>query len=182
MQIGLVLIDLQNDYFPGGRYELHRSEQAVEQAEKILRFFRTWALPVFHVQHVHLAENAPFFVQGTEGSQIHERVSPHQGEPVIVKHAPDSFFQTNLKQELEQRKVNQLVVCGMMTHMCVDSTIRTAGNFGYNVIMIEDACATRALKWKERALSASMVQAVFAAALNKRFAEIMTASEWKRWI
>lgn len=101
---------------------------------------------------------------------------------MIVKHAPDSFFQTNLKQELEQRKVNQLVVCGMMTHMCVDSTIRTAGNFGYNVIMIEDACAARALKWEERALSASMVQAVFAAALNKRFAEIMTASEWKRWI
>lgn len=180
MKPGLILIDIQNDYFKGGKYELVNAEQAAEQAHKILDFFREKQLPIYHVRHINLKPDAAFFVPDTEGSEFYKEVSPLPGEDIIIKHKPDSFIDTNLKEELNKKQVDTLVICGMMTHMCIDTTIRSAGNHGFSVTLIEDACATRELKWGEITVSAEQVQCAYLAALNGRFAKVQNAKEWIR--
>lgn len=177
---GLLLIDLQNDYFPGGKCELHEAVAAAVQAEKVLRFFRSRKLPIFHVQHVNADETAAFFAPNTPGAEIYHSLAPLAGELVCVKRAPDSFYQTALRSQLDERGVDHLVVCGMMTHMCVDTTVRAAKNFGYGVTLVEDACATKALLWRGAVLPAPTVQAAFLAACSGKFAEVVTADAWLR--
>lgn len=179
MNSGLLLIDIQNDYFPNGKFELYRAEEAANQAKKILQPFREQGLPVFHVRHINQSPAAAFFVQDTEGVQIYKSVCPQNSEAVIVKHTPDSFYQTNLKSELDKKDIRHLVVCGMMTHMCVDTTVRAARNFGYDITLIEDACATRDLEWNNAVVPAPVVQSAFMASLSGSFAEITTADKWK---
>lgn len=179
MQTALLLIDLQNDYFPGGACELHEAEKAVSQAACILRFFRKHNRPVFHVQHINQSKDAAFFVPDTPGVQLHDSVAVQSGETLLTKHAPDSFFQTSLSAQLDAQSIRRLVVCGMMTHMCVDTSVRAAKNFGYSVTLLEDACATKDLFHRNERVPAPMVQAAFMAALDGKFAEIATAAEWK---
>ena len=178
MSLGLLLIDIQNDYFQGGKFELYQSEQAANQAKKMLQLFRAHNLPVFHIQHINHSPNAPFFVSNTEGANIHKSVSPKNGEIVIEKHTPDSFYQTTLKSELDKKGINHLVVCGMMTHMCVDTTVRAAVSLGYKITLIEDACATRELEWNNIVVPAPIVQAAFMASLNNKFANILSVDKW----
>ena len=175
---GLLLIDLQNDYFPGGKFELFQANQAVRQAEKVLLAFRRRELPVFHVQHITLNQEVPFFWPSTTGVEIHKTLAPAPGEAVIIKHAPDSFFQTSLQQDLKSKGVEHLVVCGMMTHMCVDTTVRAAANFGYGVTLLADACATKDLGWNNIEVPAPQVQAAFMAAMNGVFAEVLTTQSY----
>ncbi|KAA8680158.1 cysteine hydrolase family protein [Clostridium sp. MT-14] len=178
MNLGLVLIDIQNDYFPRGKFELSQAYQAGINASKVLAFFRKNELPVFHVQHISSEKDAAFFLPDTKGMEIHKSVFPSDGELRIMKHTPDSFFQTNLKKELDSQKVDHLVICGMMMHMCVDTTVRSARNFGYSVTLIENACATKDLIWNNTIIPASTVQATFMAALDNSFANIMDADGW----
>lgn len=175
---GLLLIDIQNDYFPGGKFELFQAEQALSQAEKILLSFRQRQLPVFHVQHVTLNKEVPFFWPNTPGVEIHKNLEPAPGEAVIIKHAPDSFFETTLQQSLVAKGIEHLVVCGMMTHMCVDTSVRAAANFGYTVTLVANACATRNLAWNNIEVPAPLVQAAFMAALNGVFAEVVGAQSY----
>ncbi len=175
---GLVLIDIQKDYFKGGKCELFQPEAAAKQAKRLLTYFRENNLPVFHVQHISQRSDAGFFIPGTEGVKIFDDVLPIGDEPIIIKHFPDSFFQTNLKELLDSHSVNQLVVCGMMTHMCIDTTVRAAKNFGYQVTLIEDACTTKDLSWKDSIIQAPVVQNTFMTSLNGRFASILSAAQW----
>lgn len=94
------------------------------------------------------------------------------GEPVVVKHAPNSFFRTNLLELLQAGKVSGLVVCGMMTHMCIDTTVRAAKDYGIPVTLLYDACATRDLEIRGHSLPAQMVHDAYMAGLNGMFAEI----------
>ena len=113
----LLLIDIQNDYFPGGKMELEGSEDAGQIAGGLLAAFREYGLPVF---------DAGFFLSNTEGSLIHRSVEPLAEEPVVIKHLPNSFRETTLLGQLRERNISGLVVAGMMTHMCVDTTVRAA--------------------------------------------------------
>lgn len=178
MKQGLVLIDIQNDYFPGGKYELEGAEKAAREAAKVLRYFRENDLPVFHVCHINIAPNPPFFSPNSKGAEFFEAVAPKDGEITIIKHTPDSFLRTHLNDELEAAGVTELVVCGMMTHMCVDTTVRSASRYGYPVTLIGDACATRNLEWHHEVIGAKEVQGAFLAALDSGFATVVTADEW----
>lgn len=178
MKTGLLLIDLQNDYFKGGKNELVQPEKAAEQAKRILEVFRKNDWPIFHVQHISTRSDAGFFAPDTIGVNFYKDVCPRGQEVVIVKHTPDSFHQTMLRDSLESQKVSHLVVCGMMTHMCIDTTVRSAKNWGYNVTLIEDACATMNLVWKEEVIPATVVQNVFCASLSGSFATIKIADNW----
>jgi nicotinamidase-related amidase len=122
----LLLIDIQNDYFPGGKMELVSPESAAANAEIVLSCFRRNKLPIIHVQHINTRAGATFFLPETEGARIHSRVSPQPGEHLIVKHAPNSFYETNLIDIVREQSVTELTVCGMMTHMCIDTTVRAA--------------------------------------------------------
>ncbi len=149
MKTALILIDLQNDYFPGGNNELENPLAAAAQARSLLDFFRLQEWPTVHIQHVSTRPGATFFLPDTEGVKIHTSIAPLAGESVIVKHFPNSFRETNLLEHLKSLGIERLVVCGMMTHMCVDASVRAAADLGYPVLLAADACATRALTYDE---------------------------------
>lgn len=178
LKIGLILIDIQNDYFKGGKYELFEPEQAALQAKKILGFFREHQLPVFHVRHINTRPGASFFLPDTVGADFHETLKPFVGEDIIIKHRPDSFQDTDLKEKLDLKNIDALIICGMMTHMCIDTTVRRANNYGYSVTLIEDACATRDLQWEGNTITASQVQHSYMAALHGTFANVCKADVW----
>lgn len=102
MTTALILIDLQNDYFPGGTMELVGAKAAVAQAARLLQAFRQRGLPVFHVQHIATRPGATFFLPGTPGAEIHRAVKPSEGEPAMVKHFPNAFRETALLESLAQ--------------------------------------------------------------------------------
>lgn len=180
MKKGLILVDIQNDYFKGGKHELTKPEQAAQQANKILTFFRQQGWPVFHVRHISTRPDADFFIPDTVGADFYKDTRPLEGEEIIIKNKPNSFTGTNLKEKLTENSIDSLVVCGMMTHMCIDTTVRAAADYGYPVILIEDACATGDLVWRGSAIPADRVHNAFMASLDGNFAGVMKAEEWIR--
>ena len=153
----LILIDLQNDYFPEGRMELEGSPEAVEQAQKLLLFFREKNRPLIHIQHLSARPGATFFIPGTEGVEIHSQVRPLPGELVIQKVFPNGFRNTPLLEHLKKEGITNLVIAGMMTHMCVDATARAAFDHGFQCTVVHNACATRALSFGEVTVPARQV-------------------------
>ncbi|HEY3362165.1 MAG TPA: cysteine hydrolase family protein [Methanosarcina sp.] len=178
MKEALFLIDIQNDYFPGGKMELVSMEEAAKKAGELLKAFRTAGKPVFFIKHMSTRSDATFFVPGTQGADIHSSVSPLPDETVIEKHFPNSFLQPELLSVFKEQEVTDLVICGAMSHMCIDTTVRAAKELGFKCTLIADACATRNLKFGEEILPAQTVHASFMAALNGMFATIMTADEY----
>jgi nicotinamidase-related amidase len=173
----LVVIDIQNDYFPGGAMALEGSEAAGAKAGAALRHFREKNLPVIHVRHLSVRPGATFFLPGTRGAEIHAAVRPAAGETVIEKNFPNSFRSTGLKDALEKQGIKNLVVAGMMTHMCVDASVRHAADLGYKVTLLGDACATRAQTYAGETVPARQVHAAFLAALNGFYAKVVNTHE-----
>lgn len=178
MKTALLLIDIQNDYFPGGRMELEGSTAASLRAGGLLALFRERNLPIIHIQHISTREGASFFLPDTAGVEIHANVSPLPGETVIQKHFPNSFRETELLARLKDAEVNRLVICGMMTHMCVDATVRAAFDHGFDCVAIHDACATRKLVFNGDVIPASQVHGAFLAALSGIYAQICASNEF----
>ena len=177
MTQALLLIDIQNDYFPGGAMELEGSAPAAAQAGKLLQAFRQKELSVIHIQHISTRPGATFFLPNTAGVQIHESVAPNSGEAVFQKHYPNSFRETRLLEHLRENQISQLVIAGMMTHMCVDTTSRAATDLGFQCVLAHDACATKALSFNGATVSAQSVQTAFLAALNGLFAKVLSVEE-----
>lgn len=177
MNTALLIIDIQNDYFPGGAMELAGSVEAGQRARKLIDAFRKKALPVIHVQHLSTRPGATFFVPGTKGVEIHPCVVPREGETIIRKNFPNSFRDTPLLQTLRDNKITRLAVAGMMTQMCVDSTVRAAADLGFECFLAHDACATKSLSFGGAAVPAESVQTAFVAALNGLFARVQSVDE-----
>jgi nicotinamidase-related amidase len=177
MNQALLLIDIQNDYFPGGAMELAGSSEAGIQAGKLLHAFRQNSLPVIHIQHISTGQNATFFLPNTKGVQIHENVAPIEGEAVFQKNYPNSFRGTPLLEHLRRQQITQLVIAGMMTHMCIDTTTRAAWDLGFHCVLAYDACATKPLSFGGITVSAEHVQRTFLAALNGLFAKALSVEE-----
>jgi nicotinamidase-related amidase len=177
MNTALILIDIQNDYFPGGKMELENSEPASERARRLLDFFRDRDLPLAHIQHIATQPTATFFIPGTEGTSVHPSVRPRTGEPVFQKHFPNAFRETPLLDHLRARSVDSVVIAGMMTHMCVDATVRAATDFGFRCLTASDACATRALTHEGILVPAANVHSAFLAALNGPYGRVATSDE-----
>ncbi|MDP4084364.1 MAG: cysteine hydrolase family protein [Bacillota bacterium] len=178
MGVALLLVDIQNDYFPKGKMELSNTMEAAMNASKLLNWFRKRNQTLVHIQHIAPKEGATFFLPDTLGAQIHQTVSPQEGETVLTKHAPNSFLNTDLYEILTSKDVKKLVICGMMTHMCIDSTVRAAKDLGFECTLIEDACATRSLKYFDQLVPSKQVHFAFISALNGTFAKVMTTKEF----
>ena len=178
MATALIIVDVQNDYFPGGSMELVGMEAAADNCARLLQSFRAAAQPLFHIQHLATRPGATFFVPDTPGCEINARVKPGDGEPVVVKHFPSAFRETELHERLQSDDVDELVICGAMTHMCIDTTVRAAFDLGYKCHVIADACATRDLAFDQHPVAAADVQATFMAALGMPFAQITSSAQW----
>ena len=172
----LLIIDVQNFYFAGGRLPLTNPVEAGLQAKALLEKFRGRKMPIFHVRHLPAGkEGSP---PRTDDPQyaIHSSVTPLAGEKVIVKHEANSFRDTPLLGELKSAGIRKLILCGMQTHMCVEAAVRAAVDFGFEVTLASDACATRALAFGGREIPAETVQAVTLAVLNRSYARVMTTA------
>ena len=177
MKIALLIVDIQNDYFPGGKNELVNSVEASLKVRKLLEAFRKKQLPVIHIQHISSRAGASYFIPDTEGVQFHENVKPLAGEIIIKKHTPNSFKNTELPDTLRIMGIDQLAICGMMTHMCIDSTTRAAFDYGLDCMVVNDACATKNLVLADKVISAENVHMSFLAALNGMFAKVVSTEQ-----
>lgn len=178
MKTALLVIDIQNDYFPGGKLALPGSVNASLQAKRLLEYFRSYNWPVIYIQHISTRAGASFFLPGTSGAEIHSNVQPLKDELVLQKHFPNSFRETNLRGILSALDASRLVICGMQTHMCIDSTTRAAFDLGYECYVVADACASRDLVYADRVISADTVHCAFLAALQGLYGKVMTGQEF----
>lgn len=177
MKKGLLIVDIQRDYFSGGKFELVGSDEALANAKTALSRFRDKGLSVFHVRHTNLREDATFLAAGTTGAEIHPALAPVGGEDIVTKHAPNAFYDTPLLGLLKGSGIDHLVVCGMMTHMCVDTTVRATKDYDFTVTLLGDACATRDLSWRGETVEADKVQKIFLASLDGIFARVIETAE-----
>ena len=176
MKTALLIIDIQNDYFPSGKMELENPLEAAKKAYQLLQCFREHKQPTVHIQHVSTRPGATFFLPGTEGTHIHDTVAHFEGEPLVQKHFPNSFHETNLYDLLKGWEVERVIISGMMTHMCVDATARAAVDLGFQLVVASDACATRALTYEDTTIPADHVHKAFLSAL-KSYGQVMTVEE-----
>jgi|GEM_PF-102003 len=174
----LILVDLQNDYFSEGRFELDNTEAAAKQAKTLLAHFRAQELPVIHIQHIFEDENAPFFTANTQGVEIEASVKPIDGEAVVVKHQIDSFIDTSLEQTLVELGIERLVVVGAMAQACVQTICRSATNKGYPCEVISDAIAAPKLSYGEHDFSGAELVAANLLSLSFGGAEAITTEQW----
>ena len=179
-EAALLMIDIQNDYFEGGKMRLSGSEEAAVNTQLLLEKFRSKGWPVIYIQHWATRPDATFFLPGTVGAEIYRDISPREDEAIITKNFPNSFKATSLEERLQSLNVTHLVVCGMMTHMCVDATVRAAKDAGYNCTVIGDCCATRELELKGETIAARHVHQSFLAALGNYYASIQTVDEFMK--
>jgi nicotinamidase-related amidase len=177
MTPGLLIIDIQRDYFPGGAYPLVEPEPAARAAKQVLERFRAEARPVVHLRHVWDAPDATFMRPGTEGVEIHPLVAPADGEPVIDKANPNGFLDTDLEERLRALGADELVVVGMMSSMCVDATVRAAVDLGLETTVVHDGCAAPDLQFGGRDVPGAAVHAAFMAALADGYATVVGADE-----
>jgi nicotinamidase-related amidase len=176
MTRALVIVDIQRDYFPGGNMPLHEPEAAAAKAGRVLEAFRAAGEPVIHIQHLSPA-GAGFLEEGTPGAEIMAPVTPDAGETVMQKRAPNSFLGTELEQHLRELGVDEVVVVGMMTSMCVDATTRAGADLGFGMTIVPDACAAPALEFDGRQVSGPDVHAAFVAALGQFYATVTPADQ-----
>ncbi len=178
MKTALIVIDIQNDYFDKGTMTLVGSDKASENARLLLDRFRTDSLLIIHIQHIATRPTATFFLPNTKGAEIQDNVKPLGQEKVIVKHYPNSFRETELLDYLKSKNITDLVICGMMTHMCVDATARAAKDFGFNIVLIGDACATKDQEINGQIIKVEEVQKSFLAALNYFYTTVKTTQQY----
>ena len=173
MKTGLLLVDIQNDYFPGGKMELVGMEESSMKAKELLALFRKHGQPTFHIQHLALRKGAEYFLPNTKGGEIHENVKPLPSDIILHKHFPNSFRETGLLEKLKSAQIESLVICGAMSHMCIDATTRAAADFGFRCTVIHDACATRDLQFGDTLVPAEQVHASFMSALGFAYAKVI---------
>ena len=178
MKTALLLIDIQNDYFENGTMALVGSDKASENTKLILERYRANHQTITHIQHIATNPNTTFFRPNTTRAEINNSVKPLNIEKVIVKHYPNSFRDTELADYLKSKNISNLVICGMMTHMCVDATTRAAKDMGYDIVLIGDACATKDQEINGQKVKAEEVQKSFLAALNYYYSTVLTTQQY----
>ncbi len=177
MNTALVLVDIQQDYFPNGRMEVVGAVEASLNAQKLLNHFRENSLPVVHIQHISTRPGATFFLPNTDGIDFHHAVTPLPEETVIKKHFPNSFRDTELEQHLQSQGVQKLIICGMMSHMCIDTTTRAAFDKGYDCTVVHNACATINMSFNGIEIPAAHVHGAYMAAIASVFAKVLSAED-----
>jgi len=159
--------------------ELARMIEASLNAKDLLSLFRKNQWPTFHIQHIAEHEGATFFLPNTEGSELHRSIKPLPEETIIQKKFPNSFRETTLLKELKNARVEEVVICGAMSHMCIDATTRAAADLEYSCMVVHDACATRNLEFGGINISAEDVHGSFMAALGSAYANILSFNEFQ---
>lgn len=172
----LVVIDVQNDYFPGGRFVLFRPRAALGRTLALRDWARRRGIGIFWVRHTSPAD-ARFFRTGTLGRELHPSLGVLPSEPIVDKTDPNSFVGTDLEAQLRSRGVDTLVVAGMMTWMCIDTTVRSAKDRGFRNLLAFDATASGWLNGPYGPVTPWSAQRAFVSALGFRHATVLSTKE-----
>ncbi|MGB5867825.1 MAG: cysteine hydrolase family protein [Arcobacteraceae bacterium] len=172
MKKALIVIDLQNDYLPGGKMELVNTTEVLENTNKLIQYARTQKYKIYFIKHISTKNGATFFLPHTKGVELSDKLDI-QNDLVIEKNFPNSFRDTILENELQKENIQDLVICGAMTHMCIDTTVRAAFDLGYNCTLVSDCCATKDLKFKEKIIKSADVQNSYLSALDGTFCSVL---------
>ena len=162
----LLIIDIQDFYFPGGKSALVEPEKAAANAAMLLDIFRKNKLPVVHVRH-----------NSEPGGKINDMVKPLPGEKIVSKDAVNCFVGTDLLEYLKTNMLDTLVICGMQTHMCVEAATRAASDYGFKCILIRDACATKDLIFNDKIIKAEDVHYSTLSTL-KNYSKVLSTKEY----
>lgn len=163
----LLLIDIQNFYFPGGNWALVNPEKACLNAQKLLTKFRENKYAIVHIRH-----------NSEPGGEIHKLVQPLKNELVISKNSVNCFKDTELYDYLVAHQIKKLIICGMMTHMCVEAATRAGSDYGFECIVVSDACATRALEFNGNKVSAEDVHISTLSTISGSYAKVMDTDKF----
>ncbi|MCP1240254.1 cysteine hydrolase [Acetobacter lovaniensis] len=172
----ILVVDLQNEYWPTGNFSLVGIEAATANAARVMAHGRAKGDLVVSIRHE--IPGGSMFIPGTEGAEINTAVLPQDDEPVITKNYPNSFRKTGLKKLLDQHDVDEVVITGAMSHMCVDATTRAANDLGYRTVTVHDACATRDLEFGGITTPAAQVHAALMAALAFMYGKVISTEEF----
>jgi len=165
----LLIVDIQNFYFPGDGPGLVNAEQASLVAKEILQIFRDKKQLVVHVCH-----------KSSKGMEIHKNVEPLSNEKVITKEEVNSFSGTDLKEYLNSNNINRLVIIGMQTQMCLEAAVRAAHDYGFECVVIQEACATKDLTFGGKVAKADDVQtSTFATFVNGGYSKVIEMKVFK---
>jgi nicotinamidase-related amidase len=168
-QTALLVIDVQMFGFDDTNL-VYESDQLISQIGNLITQAREAGVPVVYVQH-----SEPEEIVGTPTWEIHPAIAPGTDEVIIQKQHPDSFQDTNLQHELESMGVKKLIIAGMQTEYCIDTTCRRAYSLGYEVTLVKDAHST----WSTDILTADQIIAHHNEVLGGWFAELKKADEIK---
>jgi nicotinamidase-related amidase len=169
VQTALLIVDIQNFYFPGDGPGLVNAEQASLAAKEILQIFRDKKQLVVHVRH-----------KSAKGMEIHKNVEPLSNEKVITKEEVNSFLGTDLLEYLRSNSINRLVIIGMQTQMCLEAAVRAAHDYGFECVVIQEACATRDLTFGGKVTKAEDVQTgTFATFVNGGYSKVIEMKSFK---
>jgi nicotinamidase-related amidase len=172
----LIVVDFQYEYFDG-KMKIPDGLKALKEAKKLVDFAHKKGMTVVFVRHEGPADG-PLFAKGSHFADFHKDLSPANGDLVITKATPSSFVGTDLDAQLKKLGISDLIVTGLMTHMCVSSTARDAVPLGYQVIIPEDATATRDLAtWDGKVIDHNDLQRAALAGVADVFAEIKTTQQ-----
>src|SRR5690606_25055527 len=174
----LILIDIQNDYFAGGKWSLEGMDGATANAARVLSAARQAGDKVIHVRHEFESADAPFFVPGSAGANIHPQVQPLASEAVVLKHQVNAFLGTDLKAQLDAAGTEQITLVGAMSHMCIDAAAHASSDFVYATTVIHDACATRDQEFEGLSIQAAQVHAAYMAALAFAYASVVSTEQY----
>lgn len=163
----LLLIDIQDFYFPGGQLALVAPEAAAANAASLLAYFRREQKTIVHIRH-----------NIEPGGGTHHSVRPLVNEKQLLKQNINAFIGTDLHQYLTEKGISKLVIAGMQTHLCVEAAARAGHDLGYAVTVIADACATRDLNFNNRRVCAADVHAATLACLSGNYAEVIGLNEY----
>ncbi|WP_426128451.1 cysteine hydrolase family protein [Pararhizobium sp. PWRC1-1] len=172
----ILVVDLQNDYWPSGNFALYGIEAAAANAARVIDDARSKGDLVVNIRHE--MPDGPLFVPGSAGAEINDAVRPAPGEPVITKNVPNSFRDTGLGDLLKEKDIEEVVVVGAMSHMCVDATVRAANDLGYKTTTIHDACATLDLDFDGVTIPAAQVHATLMSALAFAYGEVISTDKF----
>lgn len=177
MSEAILLVDIQNDYFPGGKFEVPGAKASAEKTAQLLKYGRENRMLIAHIRHFSTKPRASYLIPESEGSFINDTVKPANGEKVFIKNYPNSFRLTGLDEYLKGKGIKKLIICGMMTQMCVDTTARAAFDLGYELRVAADACAARPMTFNGVTVTAEMVNAAFMGAIGGVFAKCVSTEE-----
>ncbi|GIN85894.1 isochorismatase [Heyndrickxia sporothermodurans] len=143
----LLIIDVQNEMFLEENPVFH-SEKLLHNLKQLINNARSNGVPIFYIQH-----NDSSLQNGTELWKIHPEISPSSSDITIQKTTPDSFHRTNLYEELMKQNINHLIITGIQSEICIDTTCRRAFSLGYDITLVTDAHST----WSSSELSAQQI-------------------------